>query len=45
MILPLFGSAMVFSYAGKPTAEGQFSVREAKQLLSSLTRMVPSGSD
>ncbi len=38
MILPFFGSAMVFSYAGKPTAEGQFSVGEARQLLSSLTR-------
>ena len=38
IILPLFGSTMLFSYAGKPTAEGQFSVREAKQLLTSLTR-------
>jgi 3-dehydroquinate dehydratase I len=38
MILPLFGSAMVFSYAGKPTAVGQFSVGEARQLLSFLTR-------
>ena len=45
IILPLFGSAMVFSYAGKPTAEGQFSVGEARHLLSSLTSIVPTGSD
>jgi 3-dehydroquinate dehydratase-1 len=38
IILPFFGSTMLFSYAGKPTAEGQFPVQEAKQLLASFAR-------
>jgi len=38
VILPFFGSAMLFSYAGKPTSEGQFPVQEAKQLIAFFTR-------
>lgn len=38
LILPLFGSSFLFCAAGRPTAEGQFSVREARELLDALTR-------
>jgi 3-dehydroquinate dehydratase-1 len=37
LILPLFGSSFLFCAAGSPTAEGQFSVREARELLDTLT--------
>jgi 3-dehydroquinate dehydratase-1 len=33
MLLPLFGSSMIFCYTGRPAAEGQFSVKEARQIL------------
>ena len=36
VMLPLFGSAMAFSYSGEPTAEGQFPVREMRQMLDTL---------
>ncbi|MDD1705407.1 MAG: type I 3-dehydroquinate dehydratase [Methanoregulaceae archaeon] len=36
VMLPLFGSAMAFSYAGEPTAEGQFPVREIRTILDAL---------
>jgi 3-dehydroquinate dehydratase-1 len=32
-LLPLFGSAMVFCHAGSPTAEGQYHIRELRQLM------------
>jgi 3-dehydroquinate dehydratase-1 len=35
-LLPLFGSAMVFCHAGTPTAEGQYHIRELRQLMSLL---------
>ena len=35
-MLPLFGSAMAFAYAGAATAEGQFPIQEMKQILSIL---------
>jgi 3-dehydroquinate dehydratase-1 len=38
LTLPLFGSSFLFCAAGRPTAEGQFPVREARQLLDALTR-------
>ena len=38
LILPLFGSSFLFCAAGRPTAEGQFSVREARDLLDALSR-------
>ena len=38
LILPLFGSSFLFCAAGRPTAEGQFTVREARELLAALTR-------
>jgi len=38
LILPLFGSSFLFCAAGRPTAEGQFPVREARELLDALTR-------
>ncbi len=31
-ILPLFGSEFMFCHAGTPTAEGQYHIREARQL-------------
>jgi 3-dehydroquinate dehydratase-1 len=36
-LLPLFGSEMVFCHAGTPTAEGQYHIRELRQLLALLT--------
>jgi 3-dehydroquinate dehydratase-1 len=36
-LLPLFGSAMVFCHAGTPTAEGQYHIRELRQLMALLT--------
>lgn len=36
VMLPLFGSEMAFAYAGKATAEGQFPVREMRQMLDAL---------
>ncbi|NTU99837.1 MAG: type I 3-dehydroquinate dehydratase [Methanoregulaceae archaeon] len=36
ILLPLFGSSMIFCYAGLPAAEGQFTVPEARQILSAL---------
>jgi 3-dehydroquinate dehydratase-1 len=36
ILLPLFGSMMVFCYAGIPAAVGQFTVREARQILTPL---------
>jgi 3-dehydroquinate dehydratase-1 len=33
LILPLFGSSLLFCAAGRPTAEGQFTVREARLIL------------
>lgn len=36
VMLPLFGSAMAFAYAGEATAEGQFPVREMQQVFSVL---------
>jgi len=36
VLLPLFGSEMVFCYAGVPAADGQFTVREARQILTPL---------
>jgi len=38
LILPLFGSSFLFCAAGRPTAEGQFPVREARELLDALSR-------
>lgn len=38
LILPLFGSSYLFCAAGRPTAEGQFPVREARVLMDTLTR-------
>ncbi len=38
LILPLFGSSYLFCSAGRPTAEGQFPVREARFLMDALTR-------
>lgn len=38
IILPLFGSSHLFCAAGRPTAEGQFTVREARAILDTLTR-------
>jgi 3-dehydroquinate dehydratase-1 len=38
IILPLFGSSYLFCAAGRPTAEGQFTVREARTILDTLTR-------
>ncbi len=38
LILPLFGSSYLFCAAGRPTAEGQFPVREARILIDALTR-------
>ncbi|OQC67187.1 MAG: 3-dehydroquinate dehydratase [Euryarchaeota archaeon ADurb.Bin009] len=31
-VLPLFGSEFVFCHAGTPTAEGQYHIREMRQL-------------
>jgi 3-dehydroquinate dehydratase I len=36
ILLPLFGSSMIFCYAGIPAAEGQFTVPEARQILTPL---------
>jgi 3-dehydroquinate dehydratase-1 len=36
VMLPLFGSAMAFSYAGEATAEGQFHIREMRQMVDAL---------
>ena len=36
VMLPLFGSEMAFGYAGQPTAEGQFHVREMRQMVEAL---------
>jgi 3-dehydroquinate dehydratase I len=36
VMLPLFGSAMAFGYAGEATAEGQFHVREMRQMVDAL---------
>jgi 3-dehydroquinate dehydratase-1 len=36
ILLPLFGSSMIFCYAGIPAAEGQFTVRDARQILTPL---------
>jgi 3-dehydroquinate dehydratase-1 len=36
VMLPLFGSAMAFAYAGEATAEGQFPVREMCTMLDAL---------
>jgi 3-dehydroquinate dehydratase-1 len=36
VMLPLFGSAMAFGYAGEPTAEGQFHVRDMRQMVDAL---------
>jgi 3-dehydroquinate dehydratase-1 len=36
ILLPLFGSSMIFCYAGIPAAEGQFTVPEARQLITPL---------
>jgi 3-dehydroquinate dehydratase-1 len=36
ILLPLFGSSMIFCYAGIPVADGQFTVREARQVLTPL---------
>lgn len=33
ILLPLFGSSIIFCYAGLPAAEGQFTVPEARQIL------------
>jgi 3-dehydroquinate dehydratase-1 len=33
VLLPLFGSSMIFCYAGIPAAEGQFTVPEARKIL------------
>jgi 3-dehydroquinate dehydratase-1 len=38
LILPLFGSSFLFCAAGRPTAEGQFPVKEARELLDALSR-------
>ncbi|NYT07551.1 MAG: type I 3-dehydroquinate dehydratase [Methanomicrobiales archaeon] len=38
LILPLFGSSFLFCAAGRPTAEGQFPVREARALMDALAR-------
>lgn len=38
LILPLFGSSYLFCAGGRPTAEGQFPVREARLLIDTLTR-------
>ncbi|MDD1708099.1 MAG: type I 3-dehydroquinate dehydratase [Methanoregulaceae archaeon] len=36
VMLPLFGSEMAFGYAGEATAEGQFTVREMRQMIDTL---------
>jgi len=36
ILLPIFGSSMIFCYAGIPAAEGQFTVPEARQILTPL---------
>jgi 3-dehydroquinate dehydratase-1 len=36
ILLPLFGSSLIFCYAGIPAAEGQFTVPEARQILARL---------
>jgi 3-dehydroquinate dehydratase-1 len=36
ILLPIFGSEMFFAYAGVPAAEGQFQVREARDILARL---------
>lgn len=36
ILLPLFGSSMIFCYSGMPAAEGQFTVKEARQILAPL---------
>jgi 3-dehydroquinate dehydratase-1 len=36
VMLPLFGSEMAFAYAGEATAEGQFPIREMRQMLDAL---------
>ena len=36
ILLPLFGSSMIFCYAGIPAAGGQFTVPEARQILAPL---------
>jgi 3-dehydroquinate dehydratase I len=36
VMLPLFGSEMAFSYAGEATAEGQFTLREMRQMVDAL---------
>lgn len=33
LLLPLFGSEFVYCHAGTPTAEGQYSVSEAKEVM------------
>ena len=36
VMLPLFGSEMAFGYAGEATAEGQYHVREMRQMIEAL---------
>jgi 3-dehydroquinate dehydratase-1 len=36
ILLPIFGSSMIFCYAGIPAAEGQFTVSEVRQILTPL---------
>jgi 3-dehydroquinate dehydratase-1 len=36
VMLPIFGSEMAFGYAGEATAEGQFMVREMRQMIDAL---------
>lgn len=36
VMLPLFGSDMAFGYAGQATAEGQYHVREMRQIIDAL---------
>lgn len=36
ILLPLFGSSLIYCHAGIPAAEGQFSVEEARRILAPL---------
>ncbi|WAC04177.1 MAG: type I 3-dehydroquinate dehydratase [Methanoregula sp.] len=38
LILPLFGSEFIYCHAGAPTADGQYSVAEAKEAMKLLDR-------
>lgn len=40
LILPLFGSEYVYCHAGVPTAEGQYSVQEARQAIGLFSEML-----